>query len=89
MAARITERVAGLHLALIRAECGGKTVLRSDVETLLMERWGVGLSTARLYIDTGRSLQLWTPTGDGRGPKGDLPRVIVSGPPGLLINAKN
>lgn len=86
MAARISERVRDFHEALLEAGCGGKTILRSDAEKLLMERWDVGISAARLYIDTGRGLGLWTLTGEPRGGKGALQRSVTFGPPGLLVS---
>lgn len=87
MAARINDRVKELHEALILADCGGKTILRSDVEKLMMERWEIGISAARLYIDTGRGLGLWTLVGEPRGAKGALQREVTSGPSGLFISS--
>lgn len=83
MAGRISERVLSLYAALIKAGCGGKLILKSDVEKLLMEKYGISIATTRFYIDTGRALELWTMT-DRRAKENAL-KLPSSGPNGLLI----
>lgn len=85
MGVRVSERVESFHKAALSAGLEGKTILRSDVEKLFMEKWKIGLSASRLYIDTGRGLGFWRLVGEPKGGKGALERGLSFGPSGLLI----
>lgn len=84
----ILSRVRRLHQALILAGCEEKTIPKESFDKLICQMYDLNPLGVRNYLDTGRSHGLWTYVSkEGRGPKGNLPR-IVSVVAGLKIHAK-
>lgn len=55
----IHHRVRALRDLLVAEGLGGRAISRPDFDKMLIQGYGVGFASARLYVRTGEALGLW------------------------------